>query len=461
MPMACWYCPSAKQLRRLRVSSCSRQRGRLENAPVEHALHDGHQPRVRLGRVGVGLAAQLHVLVDGLGCAAVRRREQGWPALRGRQRAHRAAWSQTPTPPSRRTARRRPARTSARRSARPGGKTPAKATPLGFEAGTPATRRPRTLDASSDASWRSAKPSSSANASMRLMADDTSAQCWSTTFSSPLSACTCNSGSDSVKQASRPPAPAAWATINAPGEREKLGERRRFAPVRLYDSCSPHATPPAPIAMPMVAAMGSVALPRSLQTPSSSALRASRAAARRSSRPVSLPCSASAQPPPKKQTSALMRGVWQLAALAVPAREAAPVEQRPKRGSASPRRERGAEKLQFRTIFISDLHLVCAPARMQLRRRARSCCAARKLRLFSWTFGRARARRGARLLRGAARLHLCARRPRPRALWVLRCVASADAPVRALCVPGHGGVPGSGPSGLPPRNRVRNHVPRG
>jgi hypothetical protein len=47
-----------------------------------------------------------------------------------------------------------------------------------------------------------------------------------------LSACTCNSGSDSVKQASRPPAPAAWATINAPGEREKLGERRRFAPVR-------------------------------------------------------------------------------------------------------------------------------------------------------------------------------------------------------------------------------------
>jgi len=234
--MACWYCPSAKQLRRLRVSSCSRQRGRLENAPVEHALHDGHQPRVRLGRVGVGLAAQLHVLVDGLGCAAVRRREQGWPALRGRQRAHRAAWSQTPTPPSRRTARRRPARTSARRSARPGGKTPAKATPLGFEAGTPATRRPRTLDASSDASWRSAKPSSSANASMRLMADDTSAQCWSTTFSSPLSACTCNSGSDSVKQASRPPAPAAWATINAPGEREKLGERRRFAPVRQLRS---------------------------------------------------------------------------------------------------------------------------------------------------------------------------------------------------------------------------------
>lgn len=213
--------------------------------------------------------------------------------------------------------------------------------------------------------------------------------------------------------------------------------------------------------MPMVAAMGSVALPRSLQTPSSSALRASRAAARRSSRPVSLPCSASAQPPPKKQPSALMRGVWQLAALAVPAREAAPVEQRPKRGSASPRRERGAEKLQFRTIFISDLHLVCAPARMQLRRRARSCCAARKLRLFSWTFGRARARRGARLLRGAARLHLCARRPRPRALWVLRCVASADAPVRALCVPGHGRMPGSGSSGLSPRNRVRNHVPRG
>jgi hypothetical protein len=105
----------------------------------------------------------------------------------------------------------------------------------------------------------------------------------------------------------------------------------------------------------MVAAMGSIAL----STPSRS-LRASRAAARRSSRPVVLPCAASAQPPPKKQPSALMRGMLQLAsALAAPGREAAPVEQRPaKSRSASPRRERGAEKLQFRTIFISDLHLV-------------------------------------------------------------------------------------------------------
>jgi hypothetical protein len=74
------------------------------------------------------------------------------------------------------------------------------------------------LEASSDASWRSAKPSSSAKASMRLMALDTSAQCWSTTFSSPFSACTCSNGSDSLKQASRPPAPAACATIAAPGK---------------------------------------------------------------------------------------------------------------------------------------------------------------------------------------------------------------------------------------------------
>ena len=51
---------------------------------------------------------------------------------------------------------------------------------------------------------------------MRLMALDTSAQCWSTTFSSPFSACTCNNGSDSLRQASRPPAPAACATIAAP-----------------------------------------------------------------------------------------------------------------------------------------------------------------------------------------------------------------------------------------------------
>ena len=71
-----------------------RGEGRLAgSAPLKHALHNRHQPRVRLGRVRVGAAAQLHVQVDGLGWTGGDRSEggqetAGQPPPRTQQRGH-------------------------------------------------------------------------------------------------------------------------------------------------------------------------------------------------------------------------------------------------------------------------------------------------------------------------------------------------------------------------------------
>ena len=113
----------------------------------------------------------------------------------------------------------------------------------------------------------------------------------------------------------------------------------------------------------MLVQHGSVALPRALPaSPSSASLRASRAAARRGRSASVAPLRASSAQPPKQQP-ALIRGMRLLAgALAAPAREALSADERSarprERSTSPPKRERSAEKLKFRTIFISDLHLV-------------------------------------------------------------------------------------------------------